>query len=143
MRGAGKYGILGGIVMVVLTMFAPQPVGSILFWSFTALHLMWGATVVWRRTVLVYWTTGMVLAAATSVMMAVLAMFGYVIPEVPDWALALLLVQAGVLLALHFAERRVKRAKWDLWAKYMDDKTEWDIVLCRHVLDLPNTVQTR
>ena len=78
----------------------------------------------------------MALATATFGMMAVLAMRGRVLPQLPAWAFGVLIANVAIGAVCYIVESRVNRAKWQQWRSFMEDKTEWDVLLGRHVPDL-------
>jgi hypothetical protein len=136
MWGAAVYGFFLGVGAVLLMKFAPQPYGSIVWWGFFAGQLTWGATLCWRRTRLPFATASMAIGAATSAMLAGLAMAGHVFPDLPRaWRVP---VGAGLLSGppLFLIESRVHRAKWMQWKQYTERKNAWDIFKGRHIPEL-------
>jgi peptidoglycan/LPS O-acetylase OafA/YrhL len=133
MNGSAVYGLIGGLVFVVMTSMVPQPTGSVVFWSLSAGHFMWGAAICWRRTRLPLATTAMIIGAVMLAAFAVLAGFGRVFPDFPRawWPPIVLAMVAGPLCLL--AESRLHRRQWAEWRDYMADKSAWDIVTARHI----------
>ena len=133
MWGSALYGLFGGIAFALLAQAAPQPAGSIIWWSFLAGQLTWGAAVCWRRTGLPFATAAMAISAVDSALLAVLAGTGHVFPDLPlRWWIP---VGVGFLsspLCL-LVESRVHRAKWTRWGQYMERKNAWDIFTGRHI----------
>jgi hypothetical protein len=73
---SGLYGVLLGIVMVVLTTLAPQPAGAIIFWSLICIQLSWCAVICWRRTDLPFASAAMINGSVMSAGLVVLALMG-------------------------------------------------------------------
>jgi ABC-type polysaccharide/polyol phosphate export permease len=139
MLGAAVYGFFLGLGALLFIQLAPQPSGLILWWGFFAIQLTWGASLCWRRTRLPFATTAMVIAAASSGTLAVLAAVGHVFPDLPrTWW-----VPVGVGLfsspLLFLVESRVHREKWMQWKQLMEQKNAWDILKGRHIPQLPDS----
>ena len=83
MRGAAVYGFIVGLVVLFLSRIAPQPAGSVIWWSVLAVQLTWGSTRCWRRTGLPFASAAMAIGAAASALLAVLATQGRVFPNLP------------------------------------------------------------
>lgn len=133
MAGAGLYGVLVGLVFVGFAGVAPQPTGSVLFWTVLAVQLAYGAAICWRRTGLPFATAAMTLGSAVSVWLALLATTGRVFPDltVGEWFVAA--IGIGVPPVLLLIESRVNRSRWQEWAHYMEHKSAWDIATGRHI----------
>jgi hypothetical protein len=133
MNGSAVYGLIGGFLFVVMTRVGPQPTGSVVFFTLSAGHLMWGAAICWRRTRLPLATTAMIIGAITFTVFATLAAFGTVFPDFPPgwWPPIVLGMVAGPLCLL--AESRLHRRQWTEWRDYMADKSAWDILMARHI----------
>ena len=135
---AALYGVTIGIGFVVFTRLMPQPLGSLIYWSFFSVQLSWGAMTCWRRTGLPFATAAMVTGAAMSACLAVLAAMGHpfqaLAPE--SWVLFVGGTVLGPLFLL--IESRANRVKWQQWGRYMENKSFWDIVTGRHIPELRN-----
>ena len=134
MSGSALYGAIMGLASTLLALIAPQPAGSIIWWTFLAGQLTWGAAVCWRRTGLPFATAAMAIAAATSAFLAALAATGQVFPDLPlGWWIPVGFGMLSVPLCL-LLESRVHRAKWIRWrACNMERKNAWDILTVRHI----------
>lgn len=133
MAGSAVYGFLLGTGFVLLARVAPQPGGSLIWGTFLAGQLTWGAIVCWRRTGLPFATASMAIGAAMSACLAVLAATGRVFPDLPlAWWIPVGVGFATGSLCL-FVESRVHRDKWRHWAEYMERKNAWDIFTGRHI----------
>jgi len=142
MLGAKNYGYFLGIACFLLIRVAPQPGGSIVWWSFLAVQLTWGATICWRRTGLPFASAAMGIGAICSALLAVLASAGHVFPDLPiEWwvPVAVLMISSPVCL---FVESRVHHAQVLRWRDYMLRKTVWDILTGRHIPRLRDTMGT-
>ena len=136
MWGSAVYGFFLGIGALLFIRAAPQPAGSFLWWGFFGVQLTWGAALCWRRTRLPFATAATAIAAATSCLLAGLAVAGHVFPDLPRaWWVA---VGGGMLAAslLLLIESRVHRAKWMQWKQYMERKTAGEILMGRHIPDM-------
>jgi hypothetical protein len=136
MIGSAIYGVLGGIAFVLLTRVVPGPAGSVVWWSFVAIQLTWVSAICWRRTGLPFATAAMVIAAANSGLLALLAMSGSAFPDLPlRWwiPVGFGLVAAPVCLLV---ESRVHRVESAQWRDYMAHKNAWDILVGRHIPNL-------
>jgi hypothetical protein len=142
MSGAAVYGFFIAIGFVLLTRVAPQPVSSVIWWSFCALQLTWNSTICWRRTGLPFASAGMGISAVVSALLAILATEGHVFSDLPfEWwvLVAVLMISGPVCL---FVESRVHRTQWARWRDYQERKTAWDILAGRHIPRLRDTTRT-
>jgi len=136
MVGSAMYGLVLGAGFFALTTLAPQPVGSAVWWSLLAGQLSWGASITWRRTRLPFATAAMLAGAGASAIVAVATVLGYAFSFLPIvWAVPVfgLLALGPVCLLL---ESRMHPREWSHWGTYMEHKSAWDILLCRHIPDL-------
>ena len=136
MWGSAVYGFFLGVGALLFVQTAPQPFGSIVWWGFFEGQLTWGAVLCWRRTRLPFASAAMAIAAASSGMLAALAVAGHVFPDLPRaWWVP---VGGGLLSGplLFLIESRVHRAKWMQWKHHMERKNAWDILKGRHIPEL-------
>jgi len=130
---AALSGMLIAGAFVVFVSLAPQPIGSVFFWTITCVRLSWGAVTCWRRTGLAFATAAMVQGALTSVCLAVLAAMGHPFPNLAPDSLVLFAgaVITGPLLLM--IESRVNKAKMQQWSAHMEHGSVWDIVSGRDI----------
>ena len=83
MSGAAVFGVWGAGAYMLLIQLAPQPAGSVVYWSANAALLTWGATLCWRRMRLPYAAASMAVVAAGSAAMVGFAWAGHVMPSLP------------------------------------------------------------
>jgi len=138
MLGSAMYGLLLGLVFVVLTELAPQPIGSLAWWILVAAQLSWGARITWRRTKLPFATAAMVGGATGATLVASAILSGHAFPWLPiAWAVPVYgLMAAGPVCLL--IESRVHRDDWLRWSTYMEHSSAFDIMLGRHIPDWRN-----
>jgi hypothetical protein len=129
------YGAIFGISFFI-SRKAPQPAGSIVFWSLMAAHQAWIASIFWRRAALPFATAAYVTGTVVSICFATLAALGR---PYPNWTLESWVwfgaITALVVFLLRF-ESRVNRAKWQRLQQSADQAGLWDILTGRHVPDL-------
>src|SRR5471032_1568641 len=115
MSGSAAYGFLLGIGFVLISRVAPQPAGSIVWWSLLAVQLTRGSTICWRRTGLPFASAAMAIGAVESSLLAALAAAGHIFPDLPSaWWVPMGVLMISVPLCL-FVESRVHRAQWARW----------------------------
>ncbi|BCS33242.1 hypothetical protein TBR22_A24690 [Luteitalea sp. TBR-22] len=136
MIGSLMYGCVIGLGFFLATKVAPQPTGSVIWWSALTIQLGIGARLCWRRTGLPFVTAAMAIAAASCALLATLAAAGMVYPDLPAawWPLIGASMVASPSLAL--VESRVNRAKWDRWRVSSQRCSLWDILRGRHIPNL-------
>ena len=135
MIGSLVYGLLVFVAFVVFCRLAPQPIWSLVFWVFAAVHVAVGARTTWIRTRLPFATAAMVFAAIAAALVALSTIRGYVFPLLPiAWAVPVYALIIAAPLCL-FMESRVHRREWERWRSYMEHMSALDIVRGRHVPD--------
>jgi hypothetical protein len=143
MLGSLMYGCVLALGFFVATKIAPQPAGSVLWWSVLTIQLGIAARSCWRRTGLPFVTAAMAIAAASCSLLATLAAAGMVYPDVPAgwWPL----VGAGMVAvpSLLLIESRVNRDRWRQWRAFMQRSTAWDILRGRHIPELREPSRAR
>jgi len=102
MAPGARYGAFFGVAFVVFTRLVPQPMGSVIFWSFFALQLSWFALTCWRRAALPFASAAGVTGAVMSICLAVLAAIGHSYPDWPRESWALLVGGSGSWSAIPF-----------------------------------------
>lgn len=133
MRGSAVYGLLLGLLFIVLTRLAPQPIGSLILWGALALQSGWMAWLLLRRTRMYLASAAMIMTTNMAILLMLAAVRGQTFPElsiefaVPSYALML---EGLVLMAV---AARVHRREWEAWRSFMQGKSAWDLVLGRHV----------
>ena len=133
MSGAAVFGMWGAVAYSLLVQLAPQPAGSIVYWSAIAALLLWGSTLCWRRMRLPLSTAAMAIPAVASAMVAVLAAAGHIFPMLPlVWWMALgaCMMAPAVLFMI---EARVNRDKWQQWKSHVERASAWDAIRGRHI----------
>jgi len=136
MIAGAKYGLLLYGEMILLLEIAPQPWGSVLFWSIQAIQLAIYTTIVWYRTHLVISTVGGIAATLGSLLLAALLASGYSYWNLPlAWAIVVFAVIAVVPLSV-FAESVVHRSEWNEWKRHMTGMGLKDVLLFRHIPQL-------
>ncbi len=136
MAASAVYGMVLGLVFVLMTKFAPQPTSAVIWWSFFAVQLGIGARLCWRRTALPYATAAMTVGSVTSALLAVLASLGRVYPDLPPawWPVIGTAMVAGPVLLM--VESRVNRVRCNQWRAFMQRSSAWDVLWGRHIPDL-------
>lgn len=130
------YGVFIGVAFFVFTRLVPQPVDSVILWSFFGVQLTWFSVTCWRRTGLPFATAAGVTGAVMSTCLVVLAAMGHTFPTPEAWVVLAGGLVIGPLFV--FIESRVNRAKWAQWARHMEHASVWDIVTRRHIPYLRN-----
>lgn len=133
---SGLYGLLLGAVMMVSTRLAPQPIGSVVFWSLICLQLTWLARICWSRTGLPFATAAMINGSVVSASLVVLALMGQSFPTLAPGSWVLFGFGAAVGPLFLYIESRVNQEKWREWARHMEHKTPWHVLTGRHIPDL-------
>lgn len=131
-----RFGLLIGLILTGMIRFAPQPLGSILLWSFFAVQLSIGAVRARQRMGLPLVATTLVLGAVGSLLLLGLSLFGYTLIALPlPWLIVcLLLALPGPIL--FFIESRRHPQEWAAWEESTRNSTVWDMLLLRHIPDL-------
>jgi hypothetical protein len=130
------FGFVGGLVFPVMTMMAPQPLGSIIFFGVMTIYMTWGALRMWRRTGLPFISTAVLLSAVMSATMVVAAAAGVRFPGLPfRWAIPFYSMPAMSVL-LMFVEQHVHAHEWEIWRQHMEHMGAWDVFTGRHIPDL-------
>ncbi len=141
MAGA-KYGLIGGLAIVALQDWAPQPAGSILFWSLLSIQIALGSWILWRRTGLRFrWflLSGIAALLSSAAMVAVSTRglsLTTMMMELPLGVVAA--IWLGILfvpLAVGLESQRHRQA-WDEWKRFMADASILDVLRFRHIPDL-------
>ncbi|MGV3518929.1 hypothetical protein [Luteitalea sp.] len=130
------YGFVLGLAFFLMTKIAPQPTGSVIWWSFLTIQLGIGARLCWQRTGLPFVTTAMTLGALDCALLATFASRGMLYPALPSawWPL----VGSGMVACptLLFVESRVNRDRWNQWRAFMQRSSVLDILRGRHIPNL-------
>ena len=137
LRNSGsRYGLVLGLVMICLTMIAPQPIGSVIFWLALSIQLSFGTVQLWRRTGLPFATSAMIIGALVSFFLSWAYSRGYELFSLPlAWGIIVWLsIIAGPLLL--FVESRVNPEKWKVWREASENSSVWDMLLGRHIPQL-------
>ncbi len=123
MLGSMIYGLVLGAGFVVAVEMAPQPVGSVVWWSLVAGQLSWGAAITWRRTRLPFATAAMLVGAGGAAILTVAALLGYVFLFLPlAWVVPVCsLIAVGPIC--FFLESRLHPREWAHWRTYMEHKS--------------------
>jgi hypothetical protein len=136
MVGSVMYGCVLALAFFLATKIAPQPSGSVLWWSVLTIQLGIAARLCWRRTRLPFATAAMAIAAASCALLATLAAAGMVYPDLPAawWPVVGASMVASPTLLL--VESRVNRARWNRWRASSQRCSLWDILRGRHIPNL-------
>jgi hypothetical protein len=137
MTAGVKFGLCFGIVMAALTRWAPQPAGSVVFWTIMGAQSVLSLWIVWRRLRLPWFTIGGVAALLTSLAMIPISARGLNLATIAT-ELPLGLV-AAVWSALLFVPLSVglealrDSPEWRAWAARTKGATLWEMITFRHV----------
>ena len=125
MVGSLMYGCVLAIGFFLATKIAPQPAGSVLWWSVLTIQLGIAARLCLRRTGLPF-----------CALLATLAAAGMVYPDLPAawWPVVGASMVASPTLLL--VESRVNRARWNRWRASSQRCSLWDILRGRHIPNL-------
>ena len=131
----GLYGLVLGLVFVVLTIFG-SPILWALYWSVETIHLSWYTVVVWRRTRLGLETFAGALAAAACAAFVAPALGGHVFPDLSGRWMLLMLAGAAIMLSLQGLAWWLHRDIYREWRQHMQGLSLVDTLCMRHVPDL-------
>jgi hypothetical protein len=134
------YGLFMAGVMFVLTQVAPQPAGSIAFWTALTVQAAFGGWIIWRRLRLRWFGLGAVSALCLSLVMIPISARGLnlatIATELPLWAVGA--IWLGVLfvpLSVGLESWR-NTPEWRAWSARGERATLWEVITLRHVPDM-------
>ena len=130
MYGAATYGMFVLFPIVILKNLAPQPAGTVAFWTLLAAQFTWLATLTWRRTGLPFATASSAIGALAVAAVAVLkarGQAGFLVEGIFAG------VVVGTVFACDFAESRVHPVEWRECRAHAERMTAWDILAGRHI----------
>ncbi len=131
-----RFGLLMGLILTGMIRFAPQPLGSILLWSFFAVQLSVGAVRAWQRLGLPLVVITLILGAVGNLLLLGLSLFGYTLIALPlPWLIVCMSLALPIPILL-FIESRRHPQEWAAWEESIRNSTVWEMLLWRHIPDL-------
>ena len=131
-----QYGLLVFVTSTALTEKAPQPLGSVVFWSLLVVQFAYGAVVCWRRTGLPYATASLGVWAAGSALLALLAANGHVLPNLSSAGWVVIAAGVAAWSILMWIESKRNPEPWRAWKRCLERATLWDVLRMRHFPEL-------
>ena len=132
-----KYGLVLGLLMILLGRWAPQPAGSIVLWSALSAQIGWGLWITWHRLRLPWFLAGGVAALLASLTMIPLSArgldLGTILTELPlpvgvaIWSAILFVPLAIGLEALR------NSPEWKALSARSERASLWEMMTFQHV----------
>jgi hypothetical protein len=134
-----KYGLFLALLMFVLGTLAPQPLGSIVFWTALSVQAVLGLGITWRRLRLPWFSAGGIAALFVCLAMIPisarglnLATIGTELPlsvVVAIWSAVMFVPLSIGLEALRDSP------EWRAWSARVEHATLWQMITFQHVPD--------
>ena len=135
-----KYGLLLAFLMFALGEWAPQPAGSIAFWTALSLQAALGLWITWHRLRLPWFSAGAIAALVVCLTMIPVSARGLNLATIATELPLLLVVaiwSAVLFVPLSIGLESLRNSpEWRAWSARVERATLWEIITFRHVPNL-------